>query len=91
MGKFFSKVASAVAIAGLAISGLSFSAPSAEAMGCGYQVFGNDYWYNHCGSGNVKIKIDRVIGSEYKCVGPGATPIDRGFWRPTNAFYIDNC
>lgn len=87
----FARIASAGAVAALATAGLGLTSAPAEAMGCGYQYISGDYWYNHCGSGNVKIRIDRVIGGEYVCFGPGATPITRGLNHPTNAYYVGKC
>lgn len=91
MKKIGPKLASVAIIATLALFGAGPISTPAKAMGCGYQVIGNDYWYNHCGPTKVLIKIDRVVGSEYTCVSPGQTPINRGFWRPTNAFYVGSC
>lgn len=82
--------AGAMAVTGLAGVSVATAAPAA-AMGCGYQVIGNDYWYNHCGTGNVQLKIDRTFSSEYVCYGPGVTPVTRGIDHPTNVFSVGTC
>lgn len=80
-------------------------APSAGASSCGYYreqsvtPFGQSattHLYNHCGSGNVKIRIDNEAGFNTKCVGPGVTRLGTdtpGFFHNyiTNAYYVGKC
>lgn len=69
----------AAGIAALAWTGVVVvQAPTASAGGGFYTERGR-HWYNHCGSGNVRIKIHWAnIGPdrhETRCVGPGETEI----------------
>ncbi|MFB9904231.1 DUF6355 family natural product biosynthesis protein [Allokutzneria oryzae] len=57
---------------------------------CGYHVITNNAYYNHCGSGNVLIHIEKLFGDEEKCVSPGNTPI--GLQPFTHgAYYLRPC
>lgn len=48
--------------------------------------------YNHCSSGNVKIRIDYIFGNRTQCVKPGITTLDIPAGnRVKNAYYIGKC
>ncbi|SDM34841.1 DUF6355 family natural product biosynthesis protein [Allokutzneria albata] len=59
---------------------------------CGFDPKGTpavQAWYNHCGSGNVRIRIDRFIGDNtFQCVGPGLTLL--GVWPDFYDAWYDN-
>ena len=91
MNKNFKKLSVGAATLALATAGFGPATTPALAMECGFQVLGHDYWYNHCGTGNVQVQVDRLIGNEEACFGPGATPVSRTLNRPTNVFADGSC
>lgn len=45
-----------------------------QAYPCGWSTSNLWAYYNHCGSGNVVIFVQRRVTSDYyRCVGPGVT------------------
>ncbi|GAA3990331.1 hypothetical protein GCM10022247_06250 [Allokutzneria multivorans] len=57
---------------------------------CGYYVIQNNAYYNHCGSGNVTIHIEKLFGDKEQCVTPGHTPIGLQPFT-TFAYYVRPC
>lgn len=88
----------AVATAGIG-AGLAVANPGvASAAPCGFYNDIGRHWYNHCGPGNVKIRIhwDNFLApdrEEDRCVGPGVTEIGipNSLKRISNAWYIGGC
>lgn len=67
------------------------AAAPANAAPCGYYNNGLPR-YNHCSSGNVKIRIDYIFGNRTQCVKPGITTLDIPAGnRVKNAYYIGKC
>lgn len=95
----------ATAVFAIATAGALINAPHASAVGpvgsCGAYVTSvggleNPHlFYNHCGTGNVKIRVDRTWAAPTEqCVGPGVTDLgNSGLWfnHPKDAYYIGNC
>lgn len=69
-----------------------------SAAACGYTGnsgtnAGNlNAYYNHCGTGNVRVQIDYQVGNDFRCVSPGVTWIRYQIWNPvTNIFAVGGC
>ena len=62
---------------------------------CGFYQDPYYAYYNHCGSGNVKIQIDMNFGNRTQCVSPGVTNLGYNVGNPITyikfAFYIGGC
>ncbi|WP_030433248.1 DUF6355 family natural product biosynthesis protein [Allokutzneria albata] len=80
--------ASAVGLAGTAHA----TEERASAHPCGFFGLETYAYYNHCGSGNVLIHIDRIwpASDGEECVRPGYTPIGVLLFTK-NAHYIRPC
>lgn len=75
----------------LAVGGLVLGAAPATAAPCGFFNAGVPS-YNHCGTGKVKIRVDKIFGNHTQCVGPGITRLDIPSGnRVKNAYYIGRC
>lgn len=89
----------------LAFASLGITTAPAEAAVCGFQgVYvpgnlggGGPLWaqgiYTHCGSANVKIRIDYYYSHSYLCVTPGSTTLyaDPALGALKNAYYVSRC
>lgn len=86
------KLRSLLLTGALALTAVGFvGAAPASAAPCGYYNNGLPR-YNHCGSGNVKIRVDNLFGYETWCVGPGVTTLGIPMGnRVKNAYYIGSC
>ncbi|WP_086827980.1 DUF6355 family natural product biosynthesis protein [Allokutzneria sp. NRRL B-24872] len=76
----------------LALAGTAHATERAAAkFPCGYHVVDGSAFYNHCGSGNVLIHIDKwPFSDEEQCVSPGNTIIGRQTFTPF-AYYLRPC
>lgn len=77
-------------------SAATASAGGAKAAApCGFYVQGNEAYYNHCGSGRIKIRVRWVFwwNTADRCVGPGITGLEekRADKFISNAWYIGSC
>ena len=71
---------------------LTIDAPAAQAAPCGYYNAGMPS-YNHCGKGRVKIRVDKIFGHHFQCVGPGITrlALTNTGNAIKNAYYVGRC
>jgi hypothetical protein len=99
-GKLFSILGVSMVAAGmLATAPASSAAPEATpgttAVSCGFGSDASAYYYNHCGSGEILIRIDYPFSNSTRCVNPGTSFLQwrtgSYFTNPTNAYYIGSC
>ncbi|GAA3987033.1 hypothetical protein GCM10022247_01690 [Allokutzneria multivorans] len=89
------KIGAFTGAAALAVGLVTGTASTAQAAECGgYVTFMGNVEYNHCGTGNVLIHVDRLniggIKDYEKCVPPGITKL--GAWPDwKGAHYLRPC
>ena len=87
--KIGSMAAAGAIVAGSVAGAALLGAAPASAAVCGYSNAGGQAYYNHCGTGLITVRIDRVGWGGEACFGPGTVAVNgSGLARVTNIYYV---